>query len=103
MSEMLHTEVGMAVALGRPVLAFVLDGTDVGNFLPQAVQYISLKPSDNTDLQVKLPLIGNYCRSALAMIQERWLQEDRSGLLKAGLYGFAAIGAVTILRWFQEE
>ncbi len=33
----------MAVAMDRPVLAFVSEGTDVGAFLPQTVQYITLK------------------------------------------------------------
>lgn len=38
-SELLHVEVGMASMADRPVLAFVKQGTDVGGFLPQAVQY----------------------------------------------------------------
>ena len=56
-SEMLHVEVGMAIATGRPILAFVLEGTDVGSFLPQTVQYITLRMNDRDDVKSKWPLI----------------------------------------------
>ena len=97
MSELLHTEVGMAVAMDRPVLAFVLEGTNVGNFLPQAVQYITLNPQSASDLLNKWPLIGNYCRCARAMIQERWLSENRSSFGKGVLWVLAAIGGAAVL------
>ncbi len=103
MSEMLHTEVGMAVAMDRPVLAFVRKGTEVGNFLPQAVQYITLNPTDNSDLQTQWPLISNYCRSALSIIQARWLQDDRNGLLKVGIGVLAGIGVKSIWDWLSSE
>ncbi len=41
-SELLHVEVEMAVMAERPILAFVQEGTNVGAFLPSAVQYIEL-------------------------------------------------------------
>jgi hypothetical protein len=96
MSEMLHSEIAMAVALDRPVLAFVLEGTDVGSFLPQAVQYITLK-SDRSDLMTKWPLIQSYFGNGAAMIEQRWLQENRSGLLKLALGGLAVFGGITLL------
>lgn len=96
-SEMLHTEVGMAVAMDRPVLAFVLEGTSVGSFLPQAVQYIELRPDDQEDLQTQWPLIANYFRSALAMIQERWRREKRDDLLKLVGTVLGIIGAATVI------
>jgi hypothetical protein len=96
-SEMLHVEVGMAVATRRPILAFVLEGTDVGSFLPQTVQYIVLQPNDRVDLQTKWPLIANYFRSSFAIIQERWRQENRNDLLKLGGVILATIGAATII------
>lgn len=95
-SEMLHVEVGMAVASGRPVLAFVLEGTDVGSFLPQYVQYITLKSNDRADLEAKWPIIADYFRSAYAIIQERWRQKNRGDLLKLGTVILGVIGAVTI-------
>lgn len=96
MSEMLHTEIAMAVALDRPALAFVLEGTDVGGFLPQAVQYITLK-SDRSDLMTKWPLIQAYFGNGAAMIEKRWLQENRSGLFKLALGGLAVFGGITLL------
>lgn len=96
MSEMLHSEIAMAVALERPVLAFVLEGTDVGSFLPQAVQYITLK-SDRSDLMTKWPLMQAYFGNGAAMIEKRWLQENRTGLLKIALGGLAVFGGITLL------
>ena len=96
-SEMLHVEVGMAIATGRPILAFVLEGTDVGSFLPQTVQYITLRMNDRDDVKSKWPLIANYFRSAFAIIQERWRQENRNDLLGLGKKILGAIGAATII------
>ncbi len=95
--EMLHVEVGMAVATGRPILAFVLEGTNVGSFLPQTVQYITLRLNDRVDLQAKWPLIANYFRSALAIIQERWRQENRNDRLRGVRTILSIIGAATII------
>lgn len=96
MSEMLHTEVAMAVAMDRPVLAFVLEGTEVGSFLPQAVQYITLK-ADHSDLLLKWTLIQAYFANAAAMIQKRWLNENRTGLLKLAVGSLAVFGGITLL------
>lgn len=96
MSEMLHSEIAMAVAMDRPVLAFVLEGTDVGSFLPQAVQYITLK-RDRSDLMIKWPLIRAYFGNGAAMIQKRWLQESRSGLFKFAVGGLAVLGGISLL------
>jgi len=96
-SELLHVEVGMAVASDHPVLAFVLQGTDVGAFLPQLVQYIILNPSDQEDVRAKWPLIANYFRSALLMIEQRWLSEERRGLGRAVGIVLGVIGAATVI------
>lgn len=98
MSEMLHTEVAMAVAMDRPVLAFVSEGTDVGNFLPQAVQYIVLK-EDRSDLLAKWNQVQSYFANAAAMIEKRWAQESRSGLIKIAVGGLAAVGSIALLGW----
>jgi hypothetical protein len=103
-SEMLHVEVGMAVAAGRPILAFALESTDLGAFLPQAVQYIPLRLHDRQELQSKWPLISNYFRSAMAMIEARWIQEQRNDMLKGvgTILGF--IGAAKVADWlFRSE
>lgn len=95
MSEMLHTEVGMAVASDRPVLAFVLEGTDVGSFLPQAVQYITLK-QDGSDIFSKWHLISAYFNNALTMIRDRWAREDRGQVFKLVVGGLAILGGVVL-------
>jgi hypothetical protein len=102
MSEMLHTEVGMAVASDRPVLAFVLEGTEVGNFLPQAVQYITLK-QDGGDIFLKWRLINSYFSNARSMIQERWVREDRSQLFKFVVGGLAVLGGKALWDRFNEN
>jgi hypothetical protein len=102
MSEMLHTEVAMAVAMDRPVLAFVLEGTEVGSFLLQTVQYIVLK-ADRSDFFTKWPLIQVYFGNAAVMIEQRWAQESRNGLLKVAVGGLAAIGGVALLSWLGSD
>lgn len=97
LSEMLHVEVGMAVMARRPILAFVLEGTNIGSFLPQTVQYITLRLYDRADLQNKWPLIANYFRSAFAIIQERWREENLDELLKLAGVFLGTIGAATII------
>lgn len=97
LSEMLHVEVGMAVMAKRPILAFVLEGTNVGSFLPQALYYITLRLNDKADLQSKWPLIATYFRSAFALIQERWREENRNELLKLSGVFLGTIGAATII------
>lgn len=96
-TEMIQVELGMAVMADRPVLAFVLEGTDVGAFLPQRTQYVELRPNDQDHLSTQLPIIANYFRSAFAMIQERWRKEARDDLLRFGGYVLAGIGAVTVI------
>jgi hypothetical protein len=96
MSEQLHTEVGMAVAADRPVLAFVLEGTDVGNFLPQAVQHIVLK-QDQSDFFAKWPVIQAYCYNARLMIEKRWAEDDRNGAIKWIMRGLAVVGGLALL------
>lgn len=94
---MLHVEVGMAVASDRPVLAFVLPGTDVGAFLPQLVQYIKIDPSDNLDILQKWPCIANYFRSALTIILEHRRREETKGLWKSIGGILAVIGGAHVI------
>jgi hypothetical protein len=96
-SEMLHTEVGMAVASNRPVLAFASPGTDLGHFLPQCTQYITLDPTDQSKLTEMWPTVANYFRSALVMIQRRWQDGRRSDAWQAVVSVLAVIGAATVI------
>ena len=40
--EMVHVETGMAFMADKPVVVFVKDGTDVGSFIPNITQYVTL-------------------------------------------------------------
>ena len=97
MSEMMHTEVGLAHARGIPVLAFVLEGTGVGSFLPQFVQYIPIRPGDQVHLNKQFPLIHSYFENAKRMIAERWRKEQTEDLKKAAGWLLSTIGGFAII------
>ena len=42
LSEMIHVETGMALSAGKPVVAFVKKGTNVGCVIPNITQYVEL-------------------------------------------------------------
>jgi len=102
-SEMLHVETGMAMMAGKPILAFVQDGTEVGSFLPSVVQYINLNPAKRDDMHEKWPLIANYFRSAFAMIESKWIGENKPDILSLIVAVLAVIGAATVLEKVLES
>ncbi|MGJ4754750.1 hypothetical protein [Leptospira kmetyi] len=103
-SEMLHVEVGMAVASGKPVLVFVQKGTNVGSFIPNLVQYIEINPYSQQDIQKKWPLIANYFRSALSIITSNWEKAKNKETMKM-IQGLLTIigGAAIINSIFNDE
>ncbi|TGL55276.1 hypothetical protein EHQ61_00775 [Leptospira wolffii] len=96
-SEMLHVEVGMAVASGKPVLVFVQKGTNVGTFVPNLVQYIEIDVYNQEDIQKKWPLIVNYFRSALSIITSNWEKAKNKETMKMLQGILAVIGGAAIL------
>ncbi len=56
-SEMLHVESGMAYKADKPLIVFVQEGVNVGNFFPTVTQYITLN-GQQSDLEEKWELIG---------------------------------------------
>ncbi len=102
-SELLHVEVGMAAAFGRPVLAFVQEGTTVGGFLPAFVQYHVLKTRDYTDLNEKLPVIGRAFMAAREMVEARWKKDRDAAVIDGRIKAFGVIGVgyvgKTVLDW----
>jgi len=103
LSEMLHVEVGMAVMAEKPILVFVQKGTNVGNFLPAHVQYITLNLQNKTDLNAKWPLIVEYFRSALGIIEQKWKKDNKPDY--AGIFTgiLAFIGGVKILDYLLSD
>lgn len=102
-SELLHIELGMAISADRPVLVFVEKGTDVGEFISSIVQYIQIDKNDKNDLDAKSPLIANYFRSALTIIQEKWNNDKKAniwGIIKSVLI---IIGGAKVLSSLLED
>ncbi len=96
-SELLHIELGMAISSERPVLVFVEKGTDVGEFISSMVQYIEIDKNDKNDLDTKSPLIANYFRSALSMIQNKWSIEKKANIIGIIKSALVIIGGATLL------
>lgn len=69
LSEMLHVETGMAYVLNKPVIVFAQEGTDVGNFIPNITQYITLDGSKE-DFYSKKELIFSLLNKAYLKVKE---------------------------------
>jgi|GEM_PF-1795107 len=78
LSEMVHVETGMAFAMNKPVVVFVKEGTNVGTFLPNITQYITLNGHQN-DLVDKYAKIYSLLNSAYLMIKKIKDQQASSG------------------------
>jgi|SRR5690242_9816727 len=102
LSEMIHAESGMAFAFNKPVLVFVQEGTDVGCFLPNITQYITLT-GDQNDLNEKWHIINSLLYNSTAIVQANRAQKNNSELGNVVKIGLALIGAGTLLNSLQER
>ena len=96
LSEMIHTEAGMAFAKSKPIVVFVEEGTNVGNFIPNVTQYITLdKTQENLDSQYNLivALLNNALHKAQAIKRQKSWKELGSLALK----GLAIFGGLKLL------
>lgn len=93
LSEMVHVETGMAYMAGKPVVVFVQEGTDVGNFLPNVTQYIVLNGKQE-DLQMKWSLINSLIRNAYNLVRQLKEQAANNSFWSALTTGFAIFGAI---------
>jgi hypothetical protein len=92
-SEMLHVESGMAYMAEKPIVVFVNDGTNVGNFIPNITQYITLTGTKE-DLKQKQPLINSLLTNAYQMSLEKKAAEANKqfwDLLKNGALLYTGI------------
>lgn len=69
MSEMIHVETGMAMAHNKPVIVFVKEGTNVGSFLPNITQYITLNET-SSGYEQNDDLIDSLFNSVKSMVQK---------------------------------
>lgn len=93
MSEMLQVECGMAYMKGKPIVVFVKEGTDVGNFIPTITQYITLS-GKGVELKAKLGLISSLLQNACLkakQLKAKAEAKEIQDLFKTGLalYGTA--------------
>jgi len=73
-SEMLHVESGMAFMADKPLVVFVQEGTNVGNFIPTVTQYITLS-GEQSDLNEKWQLIGVLLNNTYSIVRQKKEQE----------------------------
>lgn len=97
MSEMLHAEVGMAHALGKPVVAFVQEGTSPGNVLPNITQYMVLSGAGG-EFDQKEQLICSLLNNAWQIALNARSEEDKKKLGNFLLKSLAVIGGYAIVR-----
>jgi hypothetical protein len=93
--EMVHVETGMAYMSGKPVVVFVQEGTNVGSFLPNITQYITLNGS-HLDLSNKWKVINSLLGNSHRIIKklnERKSSKEIGNFFKVGL---AVVGGITI-------
>jgi len=95
-SEMLHVEAGMAFAHSKPVVVFVQEGTNVGNFIPAITQYIVLNGSQE-DLNIKYGLIEKLLNFAFTKSQENKQSKEWGELKRFAMGALALYGGITLL------
>ncbi|MBU4221146.1 MAG: hypothetical protein KKA10_05910 [Euryarchaeota archaeon] len=101
LSEMIHIETGIAYANNKPVVVFVREGTDVGNFIPNITQYITLN-GKSEDFAVKKPLIYALLNSAYLLTKEMKNKMKESKVLntagKVVVVGLAIYGTYKLIK-----
>lgn len=101
-SEMLHVESGMAYMADKPLVVFVLEGTDVGNFIPNVTQYITLN-GKQTDLEEKWQLIGALLNNTYATVRLIRDQKDNKIFLNTIIHGLAFYGGFKFLESISDD
>ena len=89
--EMVHVETGMAYMANKPVVVFVKQGTDVGSFIPNITQYITLN-GDYEDFKVKKRQIFSLLNNAYRLVKDIENNKDLKRLGKIALWSFAIFG-----------
>ena len=92
---MVHVETGMAFAMNKPFVVFVKEGTDVGTFLPNITQYITLNGHQN-DLVDKYAKIYSLLNNAYLMIKSIRDKQASSGFGQFVLGALAVWGGIKI-------
>jgi len=96
LSDMVHTEAGMAFANSKPVVVFVQEGANVGSFLPSITQYITLDGTQK-NLDSQSILIMNLINNAYQKSEEIKRQKSWEGLGRLLVGGLAIFGGLKLL------
>jgi hypothetical protein len=95
-SEMLHVETGMAYMADKPVVVFVQEGTNVGNFLPTITQYITLN-GQQSDLEKKWAKINSLIKHSCDIVRQKKTENQNQSFKKALKNGLAFVGVFSLL------
>lgn len=101
-SEMIHAESGISFALDKPVVVFVQEGTQIGNFLPNITQYITLNGYQE-DLNKKWSLINSLLNNAYSVVLERRSKASDIAIRKSFTNLLAVVGTVSIINALFED
>jgi len=96
LSEMIHIETGIAYAFEKPVVVFVQEGTNVGNFIPNITQYIILNDT-RSDFEQKRPEIHSLLNSTYQIVKKIKSNKTAKAIGKVAVLGLAAYGAYKLL------
>jgi hypothetical protein len=97
LGEMLHAESGIAYASDKPIIAFVQEGTDVGSFLPNITQYITIKDGRDLKDDNKRRLIISMFNNTFKIIKAKREQKSSSDWGKLIKGGLALYGGLKVL------
>ncbi len=101
LSEMVHVETGMAYMANKPVVVFVQEGTNVGSFLPNVTQYVTLN-GQPMDLDKKWGLINSLISNTYSIIRKIKDEAASKSFLNVLTAGLAIYGGFKLVQTLSE-
>lgn len=99
--EMVHVETGMAFMADKPVIVFVQEGTNVGSFIPNITQYVTLN-GEYEDFNNKKNQVFSLLNNVFNMIKNIKNNEQMKTLGKIALWSLAIYGGYILIRkWIR--
>lgn len=95
--EMVHVETGMAFMADKPVVVFVQEGTNVGSFIPNITQYVTLN-GKQLDLMSKKNIVHSLLNNAYKKIKAIKSDKELKDIGKIVLWIFAIYGSYRLIR-----
>lgn len=101
LSEMVHVETGMAYMANKPVVVFVQEGTNVGSFLPNVTQYVTLN-GQPMDLEKKWGIINSLLSNTYSIIRRIKDEAASKSFLNVLTTGLAIYGGFKLVQTLSE-